>query len=311
MAGLLTISAAQIERVISAAEAADAIAEDLGRFDVDADPARTAVPLHAGELLVMPCERPDFGGVKLATVSTTGASRIGGVYLLWDTPALAPVALIDGPALTAVRTAALSLVATRLLADPGARRAVVFGTGPQGWAHAQAMAALPAMEWIGVVGRRPGSAAAMAERLASRGVPAEAVGPDAVADAGVICTATTSATPVFEGRLVPDGAHVNAIGTHTPAGRELDAATVSRAAVIAVDTSAAWAAAGEMAEVAGAAAQLRLTLRQLVLGQGRGSPAQGLTVFKSVGAAYADLAVAAAAYRRVASQPGGHEEVPQ
>jgi ornithine cyclodeaminase/alanine dehydrogenase-like protein (mu-crystallin family) len=318
----VNIGADQVTRGLTAADAADAIEADVLAFDTDADPARWVVALRAGELLVMPCERPELGGVKLATVadasgtrSVGGAaapSRIGGLYLMWETSSLTPVALIDGPALTALRTAALSLVATRRLAAAGGRRAVVFGTGPQGWSHLRAMAALPGVERVGVVGRRPEAAAALVGEAASLGIDAEVVDAGAVAGADIVCTATTSATPVFDGRLLREGTHVNAVGSHTPRHRELDAATMSRAAVVAVDTPAAWAAAGELvslADVSGGG-PLRFTLRQLLTGDRPQAHPPGVTVFKSVGAAYADLAVAAALYRRLVSDPDSRQERP-
>jgi len=291
---LLTIPADEVGRAISVTAAADAIEADVRSFDTDKDPARSALPLRAGELMVMPCERPALGGVKLATVAEPAneaaphlaAKRIGGVYLLWETPTLTPVAVIDGPALTAVRTAALSLVATRLLATPGAQRAVVFGTGPQGWWHVRAIAAMGSMERIGVVGHRPGSAAALVARAADLGLPAEEAAPDAVAGADIICAATTSAVPLFDGSRLRPRAHVNAVGSHTPERRELDENTMARAAVVAVDTPVAWVTAGELAGTnAAPTGQARLTLRELLT---RGVPAEstgGITIFKSVGAA--------------------------
>lgn len=309
MANLLTITADQVGRVLSVTAAADAIKADIRAFNSDTDPARSVLSLQAGELLVMPCERPGLGGVKLATVAEPAApaatkpaaGRIGGLYLLWETATLTPVAVIDGPALTAVRTAALSLVATRLLAAPGARRAVVFGTGPQGWWHVRAVAALDGIEWIGVVGRRSGSAEALIARAAALGLPAEEARADAVADADIVCAATSSATPLFDGGQLRPEAHVNAVGSHTPDRRELDERTISRATVVAVDTPAAWATAGELAAAtAPPAGQARLTLRELVTQPGPARLAEGVTVFKSVGAAYADLAVAAALYHLVA-----------
>jgi len=302
----VVIGPEQVLELISVVDAADAIEADLRRFDPDNDAPRWSVDLQGGQLLVMPCERPDFGGTKLATVaapSGNGAPRIGGVYLLWKTADLDSVALIDGGSLTTVRTAALSLVATRLLAPGGARRAIVFGTGPQAWSHVLAISELPSIEWVGVVGRQRGSAMALVHQATELGLAVEEVDADAVSCADVVCTATSSSKAVFDGTRLRPAAHVNAVGSHTPDRRELDKTTMSAAAVVAVDTPSAWESAGELQE--SHVGQVRLSLRDLLLGDLGASFREARSVFKSVGAAYADLAVGSAVYRRLMFEAPG------
>lgn len=300
------IGARRLTRLLTVIEAADAIEGLLpDRTPPVGDPLRTHVELARGELLTMPAERGDYGGVKLVTLSRDSGSRrrIGGVFLLWESSSLRPLALVDGAALTALRTPALSVVATRRLARADAHRLVVFGAGPQAFGHAMAMAAIRPITDVGVVGRDPVGAARLVASLRRRGLPAHTGGDVATAD--VVCTCTSASTPLFDGARLADHAHVNAIGAHTPTTREIDGTTLRRAVVVVEDRRAALAEAGDVtlaiAEGALRADDLRYDLAELV-GAHPPEPdptlAEHLTVFKSVGIAAADLAVALAAWRR-------------
>src|SRR4051794_22501662 len=151
--------------LLSPTEAVDALEAALrGGLDVDADPSRSSVAAGDGELLLMPSAAGGGLGVKLVSIAPRGEPRINGVYVLFDGDTLAPVALIDGIALTNVRTAAVSALAVRHLA-PDARRLVVFGTGPQARAHIHALRAVAPVEHVGVIGRDAGRAAAFAAEL--------------------------------------------------------------------------------------------------------------------------------------------------
>ncbi len=124
------------------------------------DPPRQRVPTRAGELLVMPATGPEGTGVKVVGIApgngARGLAAIQGLYLLLDPETLAPAATIDGAALTVLRTAALSGLATRLLARAGASRLVVFGSGPQAIGHVEAMAAVRPLADVTVVARDAG-----------------------------------------------------------------------------------------------------------------------------------------------------------
>jgi len=123
-------------------EAADALEAALAAgLDPETAAPRASVPVGAGELLVMPAAVGAHAAVKLVTVGP-GEPRVQGVCVLFDAESLAPVALLDGIALTNLRTAAVSALAVRRLAAPDARRLLVFGRGPQGRAHADAMHAI-------------------------------------------------------------------------------------------------------------------------------------------------------------------------
>jgi ornithine cyclodeaminase/alanine dehydrogenase-like protein (mu-crystallin family) len=176
--------------LLSPTDAVDALEAALrGGLDIDADPPRSSVPAGEGELLLMPSAAGGGLGVKLVSIAPRGEPRIKGVFVLFDGDTLAPVALIDGIGLTNVRTAAVSALAVRHLA-PGARRLVVFGTGPQARAHIRALREIAPIEHVGVIGRDAARTAAFA-----REVGAEVAG--GVAGADLICCATTAREPLF------------------------------------------------------------------------------------------------------------------
>jgi ornithine cyclodeaminase/alanine dehydrogenase-like protein (mu-crystallin family) len=250
------------------AAAADALEAALAELDPEADPPRMSLPAGGGELLVMPSATASVAAVKL--VSIGGDPRIQGVCVVFDTATLAPVALVDGVALTNLRTPAVSLVAARRLAPPDARRLVVFGRGPQGRAHAAALAPIGATTFFG--------------RDASR----EEV-ERAVAEADVICCATTAREPLFDGALVKDGALVIAVGSHEPAARELDEQLMRRAVVVVESRASAMREAGD---VILAGVETLVTLAELVAGAP--VPADRPRVFKSTGMSWEDAVVAGA-----------------
>jgi ornithine cyclodeaminase/alanine dehydrogenase-like protein (mu-crystallin family) len=261
---------------VSFAAAADALEAALaGGLDPDAAPPRSALPVGDGELLVMPAAAAGYAAVKLVTVGPR-EPRIQGVCVLFDAGALAPVALLDGIALTNLRTAAVSLVAVRRLAVKDARRVVIFGRGPQARAHAAALGA-PEAELLGRDDPRR-------EEL--------------VAAADVICCCTTARTPLFDGDLVADHACVVAIGSHEPGARETDDRLAARATVVVESRAAALREAGDVIaaiEAGALRADDLLTLRDLVAGAG---VPPGPRLFKSTGMAWEDAVVAAAVYER-------------
>jgi len=292
--------AAAITARLRPAAAVDALEAALrGGLDPEADPPRTSVEAATGELLLMPSAAGGGLGVKLATVAPAGAERglprIQGVYVLFDGATLAPVAVLDGIGLTNVRTSAVSALAVRHLAAPGARRLVVFGTGPQARAHVGALRAVSALEHVVVVGRDAGRTAAFAAEIG-----AEPGAPEAVAAADVVCCCTTAREPLFEGDAVADGATVVAIGSHEPGAREVDERLVARATVVVESRASALREAGDVIAAVDAGAicpEEVLELAALVRGEltvPRGRP----RLFKSTGMAWEDLVLAASVHAR-------------
>ena len=268
------IDAEAVARRLGVAEAADALEAALaGGLDPEADPPRTSLPAGGGELLVMPSATASVAAVKL--VSVGGDPRIQGVCVVFDTATLAPVALVDGVALTNLRTPAVSLVAARRLAPPDARRLVVFGRGPQGRAHAAAIAAIRPIEETACFGRD--ASRTEVER--------------AVAQADVICCATTARDPLFDGALVKEGTLVIAVGSHEPEARELDEQLVRRAVVVVESRASALREAGDVI-AAGVAPEALVTLAELIAGAA--VPAERPRVFKSTGMSWEDAVVAGA-----------------
>jgi ornithine cyclodeaminase len=296
-----------IAAALSPADAVDALDAALrGGLDPEADPARGTVGADAGEVLVMPSSAPGAVGVKLVTVApgnpARGRPRIQGVYVLFDPETLAPAALLDGIGLTNLRTAAVSALAVRHLAAPGARRLLVFGTGAQAWAHVGALRAiLPGIDRVDVAARDGGRLDAFVARCArEHGVDARAAAPDALDEADLVVCATTAREPLFDGGRVRDGTTVVAIGSHEPAAREVDEHLAARATVVVESRASALREAGDVIAAIEAGALDRdalVPLAALVRGDAR--PAPGAPrLFKSTGMAWEDLVVAAAVHAR-------------
>jgi len=292
---------------LSPLEAVDALEAALrAGLDPDADPPRQAVGTEAGEILIMPSASRGAAGVKLVTVAPgnpdRGLPRIQGVYALFDPATLAPAALVDGIALTNLRTAAVSALAVRHLAAPRARRLLVFGTGAQGWAHVGALRAVaPDLERVDVVARDPARLRAFVARVQDEpGLEARAASPDAARDADLIVCATTARAPLFDGALVRAGATVVAIGSHEPAAREVDATLAGAATVVVESRGSALREAGDVIAAIDAGvldADALVPLAALVRGDAAAAPGRP-RLFKSTGMAWEDLVVAAAVYAR-------------
>jgi ornithine cyclodeaminase len=273
------LSAEDVARHLTPIVAIDALEAALtDGLDPESDPPRRFVGLEHGELILMPSEVSGHVAVKLVTIG--GDPRVQGVVVVFDGSTLAPAALIDGIALTNVRTAAVSALAVRHLAREDARRLLVFGRGPQAHAHVEAISAIRPIEHVDLLGRT------------KRGVHHS--GADAlVATADIICCATTASAPLFDGALVADHATVVAIGTHDPDARETDDALARRATVVVESRVSALREAGDVitAIASGALHEDELiTLAELV----RGAPIPGgPRFFKSTGMSWEDAVMAA------------------
>ena len=262
----------EIEAALDFDAAADALEAALrAGLDPEAEPPRLALPLGSGELLVMPASAGAHATVKLVTVG--GEPRIQGLAVVFDDATMAPAALLDGVALTALRTPSVSLLAARHLVRGPVGHLVVFGRGPQGRAHAAALGA--------------GLAVGRVTTLDSGADPDEVAA--AVRDADLICCATDARSPLFDGALVADTATVIAIGSHEPDARELDAALVRRAAVAVESRRSALAEAGDLV-MAGVGGEEMTTLAELV--GGASPPGAGPRLFKSTGMSWEDAVLA-------------------
>jgi ornithine cyclodeaminase/alanine dehydrogenase-like protein (mu-crystallin family) len=302
---VLWIDAETVNALLPMRAAIDSLEAALAAgLDPSADPPRDVIDTRRGQLLLMPSEIADRVGVKIVSVAPgnagLGLSRIQGMYLLMDAETLAPVALLDGIAITSLRTPAMSAVAVRHLAAADASRLVVFGTGPQAWGHVEALRAVRPVTEVVVVGRDAGRAQWFADRLTGTGVLATLGSPDAVADADLVVCATTSGDSLFEGRMIQDRSCVVAVGSHEPDRRELDAQLLGRASVVVEDVATALREAGDvvLAVAAGALDPTGMvTVSDLVTGRASVDPTLP-SVYKSVGMAWQDLVVATEIHRR-------------
>jgi ornithine cyclodeaminase/alanine dehydrogenase-like protein (mu-crystallin family) len=266
-------------------------------------PPRTVIDVRAGQLLLMPAAFDRYAGVKVVSIAPDnprhGLPRVQGAYLLFDATTLDIAAVIDGVALTTLRTAAVSALAVDRLARPGEARLVVFGCGPQARGHIQALSHVRPIRHVTIVGRRDGPAEALARHCTSNGVRAAVGRPDAVAEADIVVCATTARTPVFDSTTLPAHAVVVAIGSHEPDAREVDSALVERATVVVESRAAALREAGDilLAIADGMPSEQAIDgdLAELVGGD-LTVRADRPRLWKSVGEAWEDLAVAAAVY---------------
>lgn len=297
-----------VTRALAPAAAVEALAQVLrDGLDPETCPPRSAVPVPAGELLLMPAAGGGWAGVKIAGVApgntALGLPRITGSYLLLDGATLRPRALLDGAALTALRTPAVSALAVRhLTAGDGPLRVVVFGSGPQAYGHVDALLAVRKLASVTVVARDPRRAEGLAAYARGIGVPEGRTGTaDEVAEADLVVCCTTAREPLFDGRRVAPGTVVVAVGSHEPDARETDTALVRRSEVWVEARSAALREAGDLlipeAEGAIGAGHLTGTLADLVRGPALPAPGPVPRLFKSVGMAWQDLAVAVAVHR--------------
>lgn len=294
-------AALDYEAAVDALEAA--FAEPASARD---NPERETHGVPDGELMLMPAAGPEGVGVKLVTLTpanpAAGRPFIQGVYALFAPGHQTPEAIFDGAALTELRTAAVSALATRRLARADARRLVVFGSGVQAAAHVHSMLAVrPTLRQVSVVGRDRARAATLAATLVGQGIDASVADADAVRSADVVCTCTTASDALFPGAWVAAGTHLNAVGAYRTDRRELDAGLMGRATVFVEDRAAALAEAGDLvlaiADGALAPSDVAGDLRELVAGNAGRDDDDAITVFKSVGLALEDLVIARATLR--------------
>ena len=275
-------------------------------------PLRTQLPVerHEGVTLFMPAylSESDDLGVKIVSVFPRnlemGWPTIFALVVVVEASTGRPVAVMDGTYLTALRTGAASGAATDLLARKDARVAAIFGAGAQGRTQLLAVCEVRNIGRAWVYDVKPQAAERYAQEMAGKGrIPMAlrvASSPtEAVREADVLCTATTSKTPVFADADLKPGGHINAVGSFTPEMQEIPEQTVGRAMIVVCSREACLAEAGDLiipirkglitedhiyAELGEIAAGIK---------PGRES-SEEITLFKSVGNAVQDVSVARA-----------------
>ena len=249
------------------------------------------VPQHDGLFGYMPAVWGDVMGAKLVSVFHRNTARGLPTHLatiqLFRSTTGEPLATMDGRLITELRTAAVSAVATRLLARPDAHVLAVLGSGVQAHSHVSALQLVRDFDEIRVWSRSPERAQRFATAVGGRAMEAE----DAVRGADVVVTVTGSPTPVLHGAWLSPGTMVNAVGAVGPTRRELDDDAMKGSVV--VDSRAA--AAVEAGDLLLAHAPVYAELGEL-LARTKPLPANGPIVFKSLGIAVEDLAAAQLVY---------------
>jgi ornithine cyclodeaminase/alanine dehydrogenase-like protein (mu-crystallin family) len=236
----------------------------------------------------------------------------GGVLLFSGTTG-EPLALMNASALTAIRTAAVSGVATQLLARADACELAIVGAGVQARTHLTAMACVRAIKRARVVSRRSEQARALVAEVQARyPFPVEAVTSveAAVRGADLIVTATNAREPILRRAWLAPGAHINAVGACTPAARELDGETVAAASLFVDRRESARAEAGDyllaLSEGAVTPAHIRAELGEVLTGMHTGRTASDeITLFKSLGLAAEDLYAADYVYQQAKTKGAG------
>jgi len=316
---VLALTKADVQRLVPMPDAIElmkiAFAElSAGRTT---SPLRTVISVEHGmsDALFMPAHVPALNALGLKLVSVFQGNRerglpvINALVCLIDPATGEPLAIMDGTYLTALRTGAVSGAATDLLARPDSRVLVSIGAGAQGATQIAAVCAVRPIERIVAVDVSEDSLsrfrAAMARdwpELVDR-LETSTNAATAVRGADVICTATTSRTPVFDDGDVRPGTHVNAVGAYTPEMQELPAATVARATVVVDAVEAALAEAGDLiVPIRDGLVDRDHFSRELGMVAAGTAPARSdaeeITLFKSVGNAVQDVVVARRAVDR-------------
>ena len=287
-------------------------------------PLRTGIDMEPdnGVALFMPVYSSNISRVGLKAVMMNrdnpgrGLPFIHAMVMLFDSTTGAPAALLDGEVLTAMRTGAVSGLATRLLARQDAAVAAIIGTGIQGETQLEAVCCARKILRAWVFDLDRGRAEAFATRMGARlGIEVVAApSGEMLVEADVICTATSSLQPVFDDTRLKAGVHINGVGSYRPDMVEIPAATIKRARVVVDQRLGSLAEAGDLIQPI---AQGIITeehihgeLGELVTGRigGRESESE-ITVFKSVGIAVQDLATADLAIKLAAKAGIGQEVI--
>lgn len=316
---MIILNARDVEAVLPIEECIDAMRglfEGLARGEFF-QPLRSRVRPDGSDnwLTLMPALRntgPRLWGLKEMAVTPSNAARgrdpIEGAVLLHDGTDGRLLAMVSAPALTAIRTAAVTALATRTLARPDARVVAVIGAGVQGRMHVKAMrAVLPAAQ-IRIWGRAPAKLDAVARETGAEPFTSMA---DAIAGADVVCTVTASAEPIVRREWFAPGTHINAVGSSAQNTREIDGATFAAASVFvdrresAVRESGDYLGALKEGAIAGES-HIRAELGEVLVGRHPGrQDARELTLYKSLGLAVQDLVAAERAVRLAAGSGHG------
>jgi alanine dehydrogenase len=322
---VVVLSRRDVESLLDPDALIDALASAMADLSagraIAPDRVAATVRESGGLLAAMPGYVPSLGALTAKLVTLFPGNADGplpthqALLGAFDPATGEPVAVMDGTAITELRTAAGSALSVRLLAREDARVVAVVGTGVQARAHARAVALVRDVAELRVAGRSAAKAEALARELRNEGLPAHAAASieDALRGADIVCAATHALEPVIRRDRLAPGAHVTSVG-YNPDGREIDDATVADALVVVESraTALAPAPAGANDLTRPIAAGLigpdhvHAEIGELVAGTrpGRTAPDQ-ITLYKSVGVAVQDAAAAALVLERAREAGAG------
>lgn len=280
-----------------------------GRVDM---PLRSHVSVaeQAGMTLVMPAYLESAPtpalGVKIVSVFPENVKRgepvIYALVMALDAATGRPLCIMEGGSLTAIRTGAASGAATDVLARPNASTVAIFGSGVQARTQLEAVCTVRNIQDIRVFSLDSQNIASFIESVQGHGPIPQTIKiaespTEAVASADIICTATTSLTPVFNGRSLHTGTHINGVGSYLPTMREVDTETVQKSLVVVDSITAVLAEAGDLIQPIEEGhidpSHIHAELGEIITGSKTGrSSAEQITFFKSVGVAVQDAAAA-------------------
>ncbi|MGE5619484.1 MAG: ornithine cyclodeaminase family protein [Sphingomonadaceae bacterium] len=322
---VLMLSRSDVEGMITMPEAIEVLRGAFAEFSRGeaAMPARSVilVPENQGWFGVMPAYLFSSGALGLKSVTVfkgnpaKGMPATLGLTLLLDPTTGVPLSVMEAGHLTGVRTAAVSGLATSLLAHEDASELAILGAGGQGRFHLVAMTTVRPIRRVRVFDASGENAERFRREMqsaTSASIEVASSPEEAVRGADVIVTTSTSRTPIVEYPWLKPGAHINGVGSHSPDAREIGGEVIAHARVVVDSKDAALAEAGDLlipiSDGLVTAAQLSDELGEVVMGRkpGRTSPEQ-ITVYKSVGIAIQDVAVANLVYRKALAAGVGTE----
>ena len=267
-------------------------------------PVRIQIQVNEGTTIFMPAHLPDGGDLAIKVVSVfpqnvqQGLPSIHAAVLALDAETGAPKMILEGGSITAIRTGAGSGLATQLLAREDANSVAIIGSGVQARTQLEAVCTVRDIERVYVYSPTREHAESFAQDVAGKSpIPSNIIATDtaedAVRQADIVCTATTSFRPVFDGAVIRPGTHINAVGSFRPSMQEVDVTTVQRSLIVVDSREAIMEEAGDLLVPieAGILSEddIHAEIGEVALGQavGRSSDDQ-ITYFKSVGNAAQD-----------------------
>jgi ornithine cyclodeaminase/alanine dehydrogenase-like protein (mu-crystallin family) len=271
------------------------------------------LPDKTGLLGMMPgyAAGPDVMGIKLITVfhanKDSGYPSHQGIVALFDAKHGQPLMMFDATEITAVRTAAVSALATRVLSRKNSERLAIIGAGEQAKRHIESILLVREIKHISIWNRNKANAEALNKKiLAQHSVVTELAktAQQAVEDADIICTVTASQQPLVIGEWIPDGSHINAVGSSTPFSRELDTSAILRGTLFTDRYESIFKEAGDFLipkeEGVVSDDHVKAELGEVLNGtkNGRESDEQ-ITIFKSLGLALEDIFSAWHIFRKI------------